>query len=145
MSLEVRVSRLEKRAGKSEALMAIIGVPGSFEDLFGEAQRFWDKEKDNHPQGSVRDSVPWPSYIGDEVKFLGLGTLDDYYFGLCGGVRDFEGSRFVFLADVEHLIRVHWREVQVIMSIQKNDRDGLGISKESADILSSLVRSGKIS
>lgn len=140
MRLGTRLNRLEKKRGEGDALMAFIGVPDGVGEIFDAAQKFWDKERVNDSYDGVRAAVPWPSYSDSEITFLGLGTYDDLYFGLCGGVRDLETCRFVFLDEVGDLIKVYWQEVQQYMNSIGVQRNDLSLSDESIKIMRCMIR-----
>lgn len=141
MRLENRVSQLEARQkGMSGVLMAFIGVPEGGDDIFQVAQKFWDGERHHHPHGNIRLALPWPSYAGKEVKFLGLGTHDDLLFGYGGCVRSTR-PQFVFLADVGHLIPRHFSEVKIVMDTHATKRDEMRISEEAIRIMLCMIGS----
>lgn len=72
-------------------------------------------------------------------KILGLGSQDDLYFGMCGGVRSPASSTFIFLGDVSNLIKTHHEEIRKIMDTRKKDRDDLQVSNEAVKILLRMV------
>ncbi len=139
MGLGTRLSRLEQKKGIGGVLMAFIGVPDGAHDIFGEAQIFWDREREGHPNGNILCAVPWPHFRGKETEILGIGTHDDLYCGLCGGVRDPANSTFIFLGDVADLIKSHYREVKEVMNTHEKDRGDLEVSEEAVKILLCMV------
>lgn len=104
------------------------------------ADECWIKESVNCRVGAVVGALPWPHYSGNEVKFLGVGTRDDVYFGYCGGVHNPETSRFIFLDEVGDLIKVHWQEVQQYMNSTGVQRNELSPSSEAIKIMLCMVR-----
>lgn len=141
MRLGRRIRKLERVKAHDTRLCVFVGVPQNQKDIFKIADDYWKQNGYKYDIANVKGALPWPHYTGDEVKFLGVGTSDDIYFGYGGGVFNPETSHFVFLSDVGDLIKSHWREVQRFMNCNIKQREGLSLSDEAIKVLSSLARS----
>ena len=136
-----RLKKLEKKKAVGGPLMAFVGVSDEATDVFDEAQKFWNTERVGHQNGNIRSALPWPSYQGKKTKFLGVGSQDDLYFGLCGGVRNPANSTFIFLGDVSDLIKTHHKEVRAVMDALEKDKGDLEVSEEAVKIIHCMVGS----
>lgn len=140
MRLGSRIHKLEKLKIGDTRLCAIVGVPNNEEDIFKITDDYWRQNGHLYNIVNVKGAIPWSHYTGDEIKFLGVGTSDDIYFGYGGGVFNPETSRFVFLSDVGDLIKSHWREVQQFMNSSGEKRANFSLSNESIKIIRCMIR-----
>ncbi len=117
MALKARVDKLEKEHREQHKLIAFIGIPEEIEDHpFDVAGKYWKENKSKQPNYIAASSgFPWRHYQGKQVRFLGYGTKDDLWVSM-GGDFDKNSASFLFLKDIEDLLKEHWHDFLKVRS-----------------------------